>query len=57
MPDKKYNCVVCNSTSVVSERYITDHAYVRAECCSVFCYHKVHSKEEKTQEGTFELSI
>lgn len=58
MPDKRYNCVVCHSISSVSESYIREHVYVKAECCSVFCYHKVHGKsEENTQEGTFELSI
>ena len=58
MPDKKYNCVVCHSTSLVSENYIREHAYVKEECCSVHCYNKKHGiTPENTQEGTFELTV
>lgn len=56
MPDKKYNCVVCNSTSIVSTDYL-EFVYVIAECCSVNCYHKKHGITGNTQEATFELEI
>ena len=57
MPDKKYNCVECQSTSLVSESYLK-HAYVKAQCCSVHCYNKKHGiTPENTQEGTYELTV
>ncbi len=57
MPDKKYKCVQCQCTSLVSEDYFK-HAYVREQCCSVSCYHKKNGITlENTQGGEFELEI
>lgn len=54
MPDKEYKCIICDSTSIVSTKYL-NFEYVKAKCCSVHCYKKTHS--ENTQEGGFELKI
>lgn len=57
MPELEYNCVKCNSKSVVDEDYKV-HAYVREKCCSVHCYNKKNNiTPENTQEGDFELTI
>lgn len=55
MSDIEYKCVECDSTSIVSENYLRK-AYVKAKCCSVFCYRKI-SILENAQEDTFELEI
>lgn len=53
----KFNCVECNSISSVSKDYL-QFDYVKAQCCSVHCYHKNTGKKYKnTQEGEFELTI
>ena len=55
MPE--YKCVECQSISNVSENYFR-HAYVREQCCSVFCYHKKNGIPlDNTQDGEFELEI
>lgn len=57
MPEKKYDCVECKSTSIVSGNYL-QHAYVKAQCCSVNCYNKKNNiTPENIQEGDFELTI
>lgn len=53
----KFNCIECNSISSVSKDYL-QFDYVKAQCCSVHCYHKNTGKKYKnTQEGEFELTI
>lgn len=55
MPE--YKCVQCDSTSSVSEDYLR-FDYVKAQCCSMHCYHKKTGiKYKNTQEGEFELEI
>ena len=55
MPKLEFNCVKCNSKSIVDEDY-KRFAYVREQCCSVYCYNKKNNITlENTQE--FELTI
>ncbi len=57
MPKLEFNCVKCNSKSIVDEDY-KRFAYVREQCCSVYCYNKKNNiTPENTQEVEFELTI
>ena len=51
----QYDCVVCTSTSIVSEHYM-QFLYVQEKCCSLFCFERKSDKPtmENSQESGVE---
>ena len=54
MPNElRYDCAVCQSISLVSDRYLR-FSYVQANCCSKSCERKLNGGSDPTRGNTQE---